>query len=92
VLDRSAVESALLLWLKYGFSPEVAMTEADDELVDRQHCTDCGMVSPRTETNFTLISARYGWRLIRQLDAAGRQVLEWRCPRCWESFRGQGKT
>jgi hypothetical protein len=62
----------------------------DDENADgtgRHHCVDCGVVSPETETNYTLISARYGWRLTRQVDVAGRSQMEWRCPRCWEVFR-----
>ena len=64
------------------------MADADDELVNRYHCVGCGVLSPETETNFTLISARHGWRLIRRPDdASGRQVLEWRCPRCWEKYR-----
>ena len=63
------------------------MAEADDELVDRYHCVGCGVVSPQTETSFTLISARHGWRVIHEVDAQGRQILEWRCPRCWETFR-----
>jgi hypothetical protein len=53
----------------------------------RQHCVDCGVLSPETETNYTLISARYGWRLTRKVDATGRSQMEWRCPRCWEAFR-----
>ena len=66
----------------------------DDENADgtsRHHCVGCGVVSPETETNYTLISARYGWRLTRKVDVSGRNQLEWRCPRCWEIFR-RGQT
>lgn len=62
----------------------------DDETADgvsRHHCVDCGIASPETETNYTLISARYGWRLTRKIDASGCIQMEWRCPRCWEIFR-----
>lgn len=62
----------------------------DDENADvtsRKHCVDCGVLSPATETNYTLISARHGWRLTRLVDATGRSQMEWRCPRCWEVFR-----
>lgn len=57
------------------------------DVTSRQQCVDCGKHSPATETNYTLISARHGWRLTRLVDAAGRNQLQWRCPRCWEIFR-----
>ncbi|HEY2514764.1 MAG TPA: hypothetical protein VGI39_28055 [Polyangiaceae bacterium] len=50
---------------------------------DRQTCIDCGKVSPETETNYTLISAQFGWRLSRRRMANGDFVVEWRCPDCW---------
>jgi hypothetical protein len=40
-------------------------------------------MSPPTETNYTLISPRHGWRLTRSLDKEGRKLAEWRCPQCW---------
>ena len=64
--------------------------DAAGEAPGRHRCADCGTLSPQTETNFTLISARYGWRLIRSVDgASGRSRMEWRCPRCWETYRRQ---
>jgi hypothetical protein len=62
------------------------MTNADDSHT-RHRCVDCGVLSPKTDTNYTLISARHGWRLIRRLNEAGANVLEWRCPGCWQKFR-----
>jgi len=64
------------------------MTEDEDAHdTSRPHCVGCGVLSPATETSYTLISARHGWRVTRGIDAAGRSEMEWRCPRCWEIFR-----
>ena len=49
----------------------------------RQMCVDCGLLAPPTETNFTLISQRHGWRLTRHTDPSGKRSLEWRCPKCY---------
>jgi hypothetical protein len=57
---------------------------------ERQTCVDCQALSPETETNYTLISARYGWRLSRRRDARGKLVMEWRCPKCWRAYKGGG--
>lgn len=54
-----------------------------------QQCVDCGTSAPRTETNYTLISSRYGWRLTRTADANGRRVMEWRCPSCYTRYRAK---
>ncbi|WP_437781040.1 hypothetical protein [Sorangium sp. So ce1097] len=50
---------------------------------------DCGASAPKTETNYTLISSRYGWRLTRTADANGRRVMEWRCPSCYTRYRAK---
>jgi hypothetical protein len=47
----------------------------------------CGKQAPETETNYTLISAQFGWRLTRYKRADGTLVLEWRCPNCWKEFK-----
>jgi hypothetical protein len=52
-----------------------------------QTCADCGEQPPATETNYTLISARHGWRLSRGVDANGHKVMKWRCPDCWKKHR-----
>jgi hypothetical protein len=54
-------------------------------------CIDCDIIQPQTETNYTLISSRHGWRLTRSFDAEGKKVLEWRCPSCWAAFRDRRK-
>src|SRR5581483_3512091 len=43
--------------------------------------------SPETETNYTLISAQFGWRLTRYQGPDGSLVVEWRCPSCWRDFK-----
>jgi hypothetical protein len=54
---------------------------------DRQTCVGCGKKSPETETNYTLISAQFGWRLTRYQGPDGSLVVEWRCPSCWRDFK-----
>ncbi len=66
------------------------MTDESDAAGSGRHrCVDCDKLSPETDTNYTLISARHGWRLTRGADAAGRTVVEWRCPQCWEKHKRQ---
>jgi hypothetical protein len=60
-----------------------------DEPKNVRTCNDCGTQSPEVETNYTLISSRHGWRLHRSLDAAGRTLMQWRCPECWARFRNR---
>lgn len=54
---------------------------------DRQTCVGCGKQSPETETNYTLISAQFGWRLSRFKTPDGSLVVEWRCPTCWREYK-----
>jgi hypothetical protein len=49
----------------------------------RIECVDCGQVAPETETAYTLIGQRHGWRLGFALDARGKRFPEWRCPDCF---------
>lgn|GEM_PF-2752596 len=50
-------------------------------------CVGCQLLSPPSETSFTLISDRYGWRLHRARDfRSGEMKFEWRCPDCWRAF------
>ena len=54
-------------------------------------CVECNKHSP--VSHGTLISAKYGWRIHRQLDARGQLVIEWRCPECYaKSKGGRGTT
>jgi hypothetical protein len=54
---------------------------------DRQVCIDCGTLSPETETNYTLISSQFGWRLTRTRTIDGQFNVEWRCPACWKEHK-----
>ena len=56
-------------------------------VADAQRCAACGKQAPETETNYTLISAQFGWRLSRYKKDDGSIVLEWRCPNCWREFK-----
>jgi predicted RNA-binding Zn-ribbon protein involved in translation (DUF1610 family) len=48
-------------------------------------CKDCGLLSPKTNGNFTFLSLM-GWRLfIRKIR--NEKFPEWRCPQCWELFK-----
>ncbi len=51
-------------------------------------CKDCGKVSPRTDTSYTLISSRHGWRLSFD-NVNGYRTSVWRCPECWKAFKGR---
>ena len=54
-----------------------------------QLCTECGTRSPKSATDYTLISSRYGWRLARQRNADGNIFVEWFCPSCWGKRRAR---
>lgn len=58
-----------------------------DQPRSTNRCVDCKLAQPTTDTNYTLISSRYGWRLSRRFERDGRKVLEWRCPSCWARHR-----
>ena len=48
---------------------------------------NCQAQSPETESEYTLISAQYGWRLARSKARDGTLLLEWRCPSCWAKYK-----
>jgi hypothetical protein len=58
--------------------------------MDQQTCVDCHQLSPPTETNYTLISAKHGWRLHRERTPQGLMSFEWRCPKCWQRRKDGG--
>lgn len=63
-----------------------------DEPKNVRLCVSCGTSSPQTESSYTLISSRHGWRLSPRVDANGKKVMEWRCPPCWERHRSRSKA
>jgi hypothetical protein len=61
------------------------------QVADSRACCDCGLPSPNTETSYTLISSRYGWRLeIVVVPGTGKRRSLWRCPSCWKNRKGAG--
>jgi hypothetical protein len=50
-------------------------------------CFACGKLSPKTETAYTLISAKHGWRVTRMREGSGRRSIQWRCPDCWARWK-----
>ncbi len=58
------------------------------DMVDRPTCIACGAHAPNTDTNYTLISATFGWRLTRRAVLPdGTRAVEWRCPSCWSTHK-----
>src|SRR5258706_8098621 len=53
-------------------------------------CVDCGAAAPDTDSEFTLISSPFGWRLVRTRNEDGSFVFEWRCPACWARHKQRG--
>jgi hypothetical protein len=52
-------------------------------------CVECRVSPPKTETHYTLISSRHGWRLSRVANPDGGTRMEWRCPTCWAQRKGR---
>lgn len=50
-------------------------------------CASCGKKAPKTETEYTLISSRYGWRLSREKAPDGTYTVKWHCPACWRNLK-----
>ncbi len=53
---------------------------------ERPTCAGCGVRSPNTNTNYTLISST-GWRLERTTLDMDRLAFIWRCPACWRNHK-----
>ncbi len=49
-----------------------------------QTCDRCGLTSPPTETNYTLIGQKHAWRMLVLETANGSKTPVWYCPKCWE--------
>jgi hypothetical protein len=56
---------------------------------EQQVCVGCGVVPPKTKTNYTLIE-HYGWRLTIASSRDGKRKPELRCPSCWAAHRERG--
>ena len=82
-----------LRWSETSEPSRATMDHDDDDDDDaprsRSFCVDCSIPSPPTSTSYTLISASFGWRLTRDVNAEGLAIMEWRCPSCWEAYKKQ---
>lgn len=69
-------------------SSEGFMSERDvDDLDKQQVCSLCRAVSPVTQTNYTLISSKYQWRMEVISGADGQKEPRWYCPDCWQKLK-----
>ena len=63
--------------------------ETDEADSNAQTCSVCYVKAPPTETNYTLISSRHGWRLSIETLPDGKRNPVWRCPSCWQEYKTQ---
>jgi len=56
---------------------------------ERPCCDGCGASAPETNTDYTLISRSFGWRLTRRKLPSGALTMEWRCASCWKKYKGE---
>jgi hypothetical protein len=61
-------------------------------MFERPACVDCHRVAPQTNSEHTLISASFGWRLARAKAADGSATVVWRCPTCWRQYKATSKA
>lgn len=52
-------------------------------------CVSCGKLPPQTETAYTLIGNKFGWRVTRHRSPNGEMVVEWRCGDCWRKYKNE---
>jgi hypothetical protein len=67
-------------------SDSIKPSARDGQVLERK-CVDCAALAPESASEYTLISARYGWRVTRATRQDGRGILEWRCRKCFTAFR-----
>jgi hypothetical protein len=73
--------------LRLFHSPGGGGSDMAEEQDVRRRCVGCRRTAPEVETDYTLISGRFGWRLSRRLARDGTLFMEWRCPDCWQRFK-----
>jgi hypothetical protein len=61
-------------------------------MFERPACVDCHRVAPQTNTEHTLLSASFGWRLARVKAPDGSNSIVWRCPACWRQHKAGSKS
>ena len=52
-------------------------------------CGDCGAAAPPADSDSTLISVKYGWRLTRVPQPDGPSIFHWRCKACWQRHKSR---
>ena len=52
-------------------------------------CVGCKAPVPDAPANEdSNFKSSTGWRATRRVDERGRRYVEWRCPECWQAFKG----
>ncbi len=57
------------------------------EIKEDRVCSGCGKKSPPAASDYTLISPRYGWRLLRKKNPDETYLFAWYCPKCWSALK-----
>jgi len=53
-------------------------------------CSWCGKAAPESETDKSLSSSEFGWRVTRKKLEDGSQEVAWHCPGCWSRLKESG--
>jgi hypothetical protein len=56
-------------------------------MLQSEACATCGKKPPPVDTNYTLFSSKFGWRLSKHRNAAGVVHIDWLCPECWKAHK-----
>jgi DNA-directed RNA polymerase subunit RPC12/RpoP len=54
-------------------------------------CGQCGAKAPPVDSGFTLIGARFGWRLLKVARSDGTLGAVWNCPECWSETKRESE-
>ncbi len=54
-------------------------------MLQPEACATCGKTPPTVDTNYTLFSSKFGWRLDQHRNADGTIHIDWLCPDCWKA-------
>jgi hypothetical protein len=60
-------------------------------MTERHVCGQCGLKAPAVDSSFTLISARFGWRLHKVPQPDGTLAAVWHCPDCWREVKKESE-
>jgi hypothetical protein len=91
---RRPLDVAILEPLKFLEGGMEASKFIDESEARVGVCEDCGTNAPASDTNYTVVTSRYGWRLTR-VSLVSEQgdppvhAVQWRCPSCWQRYQGR---